>query len=58
MAQPSHSQPLTERVYGEREKRERPWVTMLPALFYLALLAALVFWPGATLIDRAAALAR
>ncbi len=52
MAQSSHSKPLTERIYGEREKRERPWVNLLLALFYLALLAALVFWPGATLIER------
>ncbi len=52
MAQSSHSQPLIERADGGREKRERPWVNLLLALFYLALLAALVFWPGATLIER------
>jgi uncharacterized membrane protein len=52
MAQSSHSQPLVEQAYGGREKRERPWVNLLLALFYLALLAALVFWPGASLIER------
>lgn len=49
MAQPSHSHthPL-----ALEEKRERPWVTALLALFYLGLLAALVFLPGASLLDR------
>ncbi len=35
-----------------REKGERHWLNILLVLFYLALLAALVFWPGATLIER------
>lgn len=52
MAQSPPAQPLSEQTYGGREKRERPWLNVLLALFYLALLAALVFWPGATLIER------
>ena len=47
MAQSSHTQPL-----ALREKGERPWMTMLLVLFYLALLAALVFLPGTSLLDR------
>jgi uncharacterized membrane protein len=52
MAQSSHSEPLPKLAYGNREKRERPWLNILLALFYLGLLAALVFLPGATLIER------
>ena len=47
MAQSSRTQPL-----ALREKGERPWMTLLFALFYLALLAALVFLPGGSLLDR------
>ena len=47
MAQPSHTQPL-----ALKEKRERPWMTILFAAFYLGLLATLVFLPGAALLDR------
>ena len=52
MAQSPPAQPLPEQTYEGREKRERPWLNVLLALFYLALLAALVFWPEATLIER------
>jgi uncharacterized membrane protein len=47
MAQSSHTQPLT--VKG---KSEHPWMIILFALFYLGLLATLVFLPGASLLDR------
>jgi uncharacterized membrane protein len=51
MAQSSQSK-FSGLVYGDGEKRERPWLNLLLVLFYLGLLAALVFLPGATLIER------
>src|SRR5579875_245164 len=52
MAQSSHSKPLSGLAYGDGEKRGRPWLNLVLVLFYLGLLAALVFWPGSTLIER------
>ena len=47
MAQSSRTQPL-----ALEEKRERTWLTILLVLFYLGLLATLVFLPGASLLER------